>query len=215
MAMGEKIFSRLTALALLLTTTMFATAQSQEAEQLLLNVEKLAQLKKILSNMEKGYQVISSGYNRIKDFSKGNFDLHTMFLDGLLAVNPSVRNYRKVAVIVSTQQSLLRECARASSEFARNRLFTVKEINYIKDVYQGVLDQSLKNLEEFVMIMTSGKLRMNDAERLEAIDRIHDNMQDKLSFLRSFNNNTRLLGARRKLQQNDIDRSRKNYGLVP
>ena len=56
-------------------------AQSTEAQQLLLNVEKLAQLKKILSNMKKGYEIVSSGYNTIKDISKGNFNLHDEFLN--------------------------------------------------------------------------------------------------------------------------------------
>ena len=45
-------------------------AQSTEIQQLLLNVEKLAQLKKILSNMKKGYEIVSNGYNTIKDISK-------------------------------------------------------------------------------------------------------------------------------------------------
>ena len=56
-------------------------AQSTEIQQLLLNVEKLAQLKKILSNMKKGYEIVSNGYNTIKDISKGNFNLHEAFLD--------------------------------------------------------------------------------------------------------------------------------------
>ena len=56
-------------------------AQSTEIQQLLLNVEKLAQLKKILSNMKKGYEIVSNGYNTIKDISKGNFNLHDAFLE--------------------------------------------------------------------------------------------------------------------------------------
>jgi hypothetical protein len=59
-----------------LTIPGIAAAQSAEVQQLLLNVEKLAQLKKILSNMKTGYQIVSGGYNTIKDISKGNFNLH-------------------------------------------------------------------------------------------------------------------------------------------
>ncbi|HUQ67577.1 MAG TPA: hypothetical protein VM101_15550, partial [Flavitalea sp.] len=51
-------------------------SQSDEAQQLLLNVEKLTQLKKILNDMYKGYKIVSKGYNTIKDISEGNFDLH-------------------------------------------------------------------------------------------------------------------------------------------
>jgi hypothetical protein len=54
-------------------------AQSTEIQQLLLNVEKLAQLKKILSNMKKGYEIVSNGYNTIKDISKGNLTCMRLF----------------------------------------------------------------------------------------------------------------------------------------
>ena len=56
-----------------------ASAQSQEAQQLLLNWEKLTQLKAILENMYEGYQVVSKGYNTIKDISQGNYSLHQVF----------------------------------------------------------------------------------------------------------------------------------------
>ena len=39
--------------------------QSNEIEQLLLNAEKLTQLKNILTDMKKGYQVVSKGYNTV------------------------------------------------------------------------------------------------------------------------------------------------------
>ncbi len=72
-------------------------AQSTEVQQLLLNIEKLSQLKKILSNMKKGYEIVSNGYNTIKDISKGNFNLHQDFLDGLLQISPTVRKYKRIA----------------------------------------------------------------------------------------------------------------------
>ena len=88
---------------LFFTMNNSAKAQSQEAQQLLLNVEKLSQLKNILSDMKKGYQVISGGYNAIKDISQGNFSLHGIFLDGLMLVSPEVKKYRRVADIISYQ----------------------------------------------------------------------------------------------------------------
>jgi len=82
--------------------------QSTEAQQLILNIEKLAQLKKILSNMKKGYEIVSSGYNGIKDISKGNFNLHDAFLNALLQVNPTVRKYKRVADIITCQFEIVK-----------------------------------------------------------------------------------------------------------
>ena len=190
-------------------------SQSQEVQQLLLNVEKLAELKSILSNMKKGYELISNGYEKVKGISKGNFDLHKEFLDALLEVSPTVKSYRKATLILSTQQALIRESAKARHDFAISNLFNAGELQYFQQVHSNLLNQSLKNLEEFAMVITSGQLRMNDAERLAAIDRIYDNMQEKLVFLRGFTNKTKMLGAGRKQQQYEIDHSRKQFRIIP
>lgn len=47
-------------------------AQSAEIQQLILNIEKLSQFKKILSDMKKGYELLSGGYKTVKDMSEGN-----------------------------------------------------------------------------------------------------------------------------------------------
>ena len=80
-----------------------ALAQKDEIAQLLLNVEKLAQFEQILSDMKKGYEILSGGYNTIKDLSQGNFSLHKTFLDALMEVSPTVKNYKRVADIISYQ----------------------------------------------------------------------------------------------------------------
>jgi hypothetical protein len=74
------------------------SAQSDEAQQLLLNVEKLAQFKEILRDMKKGYEIVSNGYNTIKDISKGSFNLHDAFLNALLQISPTVKKYARKSI---------------------------------------------------------------------------------------------------------------------
>src|SRR5215204_4367678 len=83
--------------------TLKARAQTAEAEQLLLNWEKLIQFKAILENMYDGYTILEQGYDAVRDLTEGNFSLHRNFLDGLLKVSPTVRNYRRVADIITYQ----------------------------------------------------------------------------------------------------------------
>lgn len=174
-----------------------AEAQSFEIVQLILNIEKLNQLKSILSQMKKGYEILSTGYNTVKDLSQGSFSLHKTFLDGLLQVSSTVRNYKRIADIVATQQTLMHEYKTAFSAFKGSEVFNYNEIQYLENVYADLFNQSLKNLEELLMIITAGELRMNDAERIKAIDGIYDDMVEKLSFLRYFNEKTTLLGTQR------------------
>lgn len=188
-------------------------AQSTEIQQLLLNVEKLAQLKKILSNMKKGYEIVSNGYNAIKDISKGNFNLHEAFLDGLLHVSPTVRKYKKIGEIIIFQSQLVKEYKSAFKRFETSNLFNTNEIKYMSNVYSNLFNKSLQNLDELTMVITAGKLRMSDDERLNAIDRIYIDMGDKLVFLRTFNKENNVLAIQRGREMVDTKVSKKLNGL--
>lgn len=190
-----------------------AVAQSEEAQQLALNVQKLAQFKKILSNMKKGYDILNGGYNTVKNLTEGNFKLHETFLDALLKVSPSVKNYKKVADIIRFQKLIISEYKSAYSRVKTNGLMNKGEIDFIGGVYSGLVDKSLNNLEDLTMVVTSGKLRMSDDERIQAIDRIYDDMQEKLVFLRDFNNQTSVVILQREKEQKDAKAMKAIYGL--
>jgi len=190
-----------------------AFSQSQEAQQLLLNWEKLTQFKKILKDMYAGYKIVYKGYTTIKDISEGNFDLHKDFLDGLLEVSPEVKKYKRIADIISYQLRIVKEYKAAFNQFRQDKNFTPDEIKYIGKVYSNLLVESLKCLDELSMVITAGKLRMSDDERLQAIDRIYNEIVDQFSFLQDFNNGTAVLSVQREKDMQDIDLSRKLYNI--
>lgn len=201
--------SRLSFVVMVVMTLLFfgmgtVRAQSTEVQQLLLNVEKLSQFKNILRDMKAGYQIISSGYNAVRDISKGNFSLHETFLDGLMAVSPEVKKYHKVVDIVKMQGTILSEYRSAFSKFKSGGQFTVQEVNYMTSVYGQLNKQSLQNLDALLMVITAGELRMSDDQRLAAIDRICLDMQEKLSFLRHFNSQGIGILRQRNLEQRDV-----------
>ncbi|MEJ5996253.1 TerB family tellurite resistance protein [Pedobacter sp. Du54] len=188
-------------------------AQSTEVQQLLLNVEKLSQLKNILADMKRGYQIVSNGYNSVKNIAQGNFSLHEMFLDGLMLVNPEIKKYKRVADIIKCQKHIIGEYTSAFSRFSRSDNFSVSELDYLEKVYKRIFDGSLDNLEELTLIITSSKLRMADEERLRAIDRIFADTQDKLLFLRDFNGEADLLNLQRKREKADLKTIQKQFNI--
>lgn len=188
-------------------------AQSDEAQQLLLNVEKLAQFKKILKNMKDAYTIIFKGYTAVKDLSQGNFTLHKTFLDGLMEVSPAVKKYKRIADIFNYQARILKEYKGAWQQFRDDKQFNSTEIDYLGKVYTNLFTETLKSLEELALIITSGKLRMSDDERLQAIDRIYASVVDQYSFLNEFNNNTAILSLQRKSEQAEIRMSRIINGI--
>jgi hypothetical protein len=188
-------------------------AQSQEAQQLLLNVEKLSQLKNILADMKRGYEVVSKGYNTVKNIAEGNFSLHEVFIDGLMLVSPEVRKYRKVADIVSMQADLVSEYKGAFKGFSCSGNFSVTELEYLGKVYGQLLDQSLDNLDQLVMVITAGKLRMSDEERLRVIDGVFAELEEKLVFLRTFNRETGMLNLQREKEKAEVSVAKRLYNL--
>lgn len=191
--------------------TSKANGQAQEVQQLLLNVEKLAQLKNILEDLKKGYQIVSQGYTTIKNLSEGNFNLHQVFLDGLLEVSMTVRSYRRIGDIVRAQISLVGEYKAAYRRFTSSGQFSPEELKYIKTVFTNIFNQSVKNIEALTMVITAGKLRMSDDERLTAIDAIWKEASDQLTFLRRFNQDTKLLALQRAKAKADVSTQKKLF----
>jgi hypothetical protein len=189
-----------------------ASAQSAEIQQLILNIEKLAQFKAILSDLKKGYDIAHTGYNTVKNISQGNFSMHQVFLDGLLVVNPELRKYRKVADIINYQVRILAEYQSAFNRFKSTGNFAPAEIIYLGKVYGNLFDRSLENIDELAMILTASELRMSDDERITAIDRLYEDMSGKLSFLRSFNKKTEILHRQRGQQIREYNLTKKIYG---
>jgi hypothetical protein len=182
-----------------------AAAQMQELQQLALNIEKLAQFRSILKQMKKGYEILTKGYNTVRDLSQGNFSLHQTFLDALMQVSPAVRNYKRVGDIIGYQVTLVQEYQRAQSKFSASGLFNDQELFYLGSIYENLFEQSLRNLEELTDVLAANRLRMSDDERLAEIDRIYADMQDKLLFLKSYNNEATLLALQRAREANDVD----------
>lgn len=198
---------------LLMLSSYQAHAQAQEIQQLALNVQKLAQLKKILTTLKQGYEIVYKGYNTVKDLSKGNFNLHETFLNELLEISPAVRNYKKVSEIISIQVKMVQEYQRSYNRFKADPNFNSRELDYLGSVYDNLIEKSVKNLDELTMVLTAKKLRMSDDERLQAIDRIHADIEDKLLFLKDFNNQTKLLAVQRAKAENDVNTLKAIYGI--
>ena len=199
------------AIALLCTAaTTRVKAQSDDMVQLILDIEKLTQLKGILTDMKTGYDIINGGYNQVKSIADGNFNLHSSFLNGLLMVSPAIANYGRVADIVLKQGYIVTEYQHYYSLFKQSG-FNSDELAYMANVYTTLLQQSLQNLSQLTDIIAAGKLRMSDDERLRAIDHIYADTDDKLTFLRQFDQQAAIMAAQRQHEINNLSTVQKLY----
>jgi hypothetical protein len=172
-------------------------------------------LKQILSEMYTSYTVVHQGYEDIKNLSQGTFSLHMAFLDGLLAVSPAVSSYAKVGDIINKEAMLVQEYKAAIRYLQGTGQFTDQEWVYFGNFYADLVQGGLKNVNELMMVITAGELRMSDAERLAAIDRIDANISGQLDALRKFDNQAVVQAAQRKQAASDQATLRALYGLGP
>ncbi|MVN91513.1 TerB family tellurite resistance protein [Mucilaginibacter aquatilis] len=197
----------------LFVITVKAQAQSDELQQLLLNLEKLTQFKAILSDMKKGYQIYQHGYGTISNLSKGNFDLHNIYLSGLMAVSPEIRNNPRISEIIGQQYDLVREYKRYQALFRQSGSFSGNELSYINNVFNQLIRQSDENVNDLANVTTANRLRMSDDDRLRAIDRIYQSSTDQLQFLRYFNRKAVLLSLQRSKDITDTRTLKRLYGI--
>lgn len=183
-----------------------ARAQKEEAQQLMMNLTKLEQFRAILQQLYEGYEILAKGYGMVKDVAQGNFSLHEVFLDALFEVSPAVRKYHKIADIVEMQVKVVQRYKKAYERFKQSGQFSPEELLYLGRVYGRLTDQSLKNVEDLLSVVTAGKLRMSDEERLAAIDAIHAEVLDQLRFLGDFTSRTTLLAAQRQRESGEVNR---------
>lgn len=190
-------------------------AQTQEVTQLILNLEKLRELRKILQELKKGYEILFEGYTKIRDISRSNFRLHEAFLDALLQISPAVKNYGRIKDIVQVQLAILNECRNASSQLANSGQFTAKEVQYLQQVYSELLAKSIKNLDALTYVVTAKKLRASDDERLAKIDGIYRDISEQLVFVRHLTSSNSMLAAQRKDENASVNTTRQILGIQP
>jgi hypothetical protein len=181
-------------------------------QQLVLDFQKLQDMKATLQEMYKGYEILDRGYTSIKDLTRGQFNLHKAFLDGLLAVSPSVKNYYKVTAILEGEDNLVKEYKAVAGQAHGSGLFTGEELGYMDGMYTTLYDRSLQSLDELTMTLTDGELRMSDAQRLDAIDRVYRDISGQLRAVRTLNNELSVQILQRGSAINDIQTLKRLYG---
>src|ERR1700744_6274020 len=100
-------------------------------EQLSLDIQKLASMKSLLQEMYQGYEIVEKGLGDIKDIEQGNFNLHKVFLDGLLAVSPAVQNDARIVDILNDEYTIVSEYKASLARLRAGGRFTVAELDYI------------------------------------------------------------------------------------
>lgn len=170
-------------------------------------LEQIAALQVYIGYAKKGYEIIGTGLQSIKDITDGEFGLHTAYITSLKAVSPVIRNNIKVAEIIETQLNITRAFASLKS----SESLPLTHRLYILDVREKVMDECAKDLDELLLVITSGKIEMSEKERIRRLDRIYSSITDKYGFTIDFAGQVMTLISQRDKEQDFINRLSKSY----
>ncbi|MBS1737503.1 MAG: hypothetical protein JSS98_12975 [Bacteroidetes bacterium] len=184
----------------------------QKKTQIKYLLQQIAANEVYIEYLQKGYKIAESGLNTINEIKHGDFNLHSDFFNSLKTVNPKIKNWAKVPDIVSLQLQIIKQAKSAVHHIRASDQFTSTEITYLQNVFNHLLDECIKEINALTEVTTSGKTEMTDDERIKKIDSIYNDMQDKLSFSKSFSFDAAMLAMQRMQEATDVEVSRKLIG---
>jgi hypothetical protein len=149
----------------------------------------------------------------ISDWSKKQKELYAKYFDELWKVKNAISSYQGVRDIIKKQVQLVQEYAKAFNLSKQDKNFTVDELDYMQKVYTGILDESIKNIDQIQLVINAFATQMTDAKRLEIIHTAGDNIDQNITDLRQFNQQNITISLQRSKERNDIDVVKKLYGL--
>lgn len=192
----------------------------QKKTQIKYLVQQITANEIYLACLQKGYNIAESGLKTISDIKKGDFKLHRDFFNSLKTVNPQIKNWERIADIISFQLQIIKEAISVVQRVQASNQFTSSEITYLQNVFNHLLDECIRDINDLITVTTSGEIesdsyRMKDDERIKRIDGIYNDMLGKLSFSKSFSADAAMLALQRSQEETGIEVSKKLNGLIP
>lgn len=151
--------------------------------------------------------------NEISDWSQKQKDLYGKYYNELQTVKSVIAYYERIKDMTNKQTGLLNEYNHAWGLLRNDKHFNADELAYMQRVYRGILEESVKNLDELMLVIQSFKTEMSDAKRLELINAAANRMDTNYSDLHQFNNQNYMLSMQRARTENEVITLKKYYGI--
>jgi predicted alpha/beta hydrolase family esterase len=193
---------------------LFTSAIKKVITALDLKVQQLQNQTIALQNAEQALEnnLHLNSLNDISGWLNKERSLYQQYYQELAQVKAIISDYDEVKNIISQQKQLLGEYQSASALFHRDQHFSDEEISYMGNIYDGILQESLRNLNE-VLLAVNSFTQMDDAERMLRIHKASSGMQTNLDHLRQFNQQNVTLSLVRAKDEQDRQSVKQLYGL--
>jgi len=151
--------------------------------------------------------------DQIADWAEKQKAQYENYYNELKKVKTVISYYQRVRDITQKQVRLVNEYNRAWNLLRQDQHFTTGEIDYMGKVYKGILDESIKNIDQIALVVESFSTSMSDAKRLELINEAADRVDENYSDLNLFNRQNSLLSLQRSKNADEAATVKNLYGL--
>jgi hypothetical protein len=167
--------------------------------------------------LQNGQRVIENKMHELKlteisGWMEKQRKLYADYFEELWKVKSAIAYFNKVKDAINTQLQIVKEYKQALALLKNDNHFSQPEIDYAKTVYIGVLNESVKNLDQLYLIVNAFATQMSDASRLELLEDTNNRLEQNLADLRQFNTQLAVLGIQRSKDQTEIDLMKSLYG---
>jgi hypothetical protein len=168
----------------------------------------LQNAQKVLEN-----QLSKLKLTEISGWSEKQKDLYGNYYNELWQVKSIIAYYERIKDMTEKQAVLVSQYNHAWNLMKQDKHFSADELTYMQMVYSGILQESVKNLDEVLVVINSFKTQMSDAKRLELVDKAGDCIDTNCSDLKQFNNQNYILSIQRAKDENEVLTLKKYYGI--
>jgi glutamate racemase len=122
--------------------------------------------------------------DEISDWVEKQRKLYADYFEELRKVKVVLTYYQRVKDIIEQQLQVVKEYQAAWALFRQDKNFTQEELDYMLNVYTGMMDESAKNIDQLFLVINAFVTQMTDAKRLEIIDAVAGSVEQTLMDLK-------------------------------
>jgi len=141
--------------------------------------------------------------------------LYDDYFQELRKVKTALTYYHRIKDIIENQLAMVKEYKAAWALFRQDRNLTADELEYMSEVYTGILGESVKAIDQLLMVVNAFATQMSDAARMKIINTAADEMEKGFMDLKEFNNQNKLISLQRAAAKGEIEYVKRLYGLTP
>jgi hypothetical protein len=149
----------------------------------------------------------------IADWTERQKELYGKYYADLWKVKSAISYYQRIKDVTTKQVFLVDEYKKAWSLAQQDKNFTTEELDYMHQVYMGILKESVNNMDQILLVVNSFKTQMTDAKRLEIINDAADKIDVNYNDLRQFNNQSIVMSLQRSKSKEEVSAVQRLYGL--